>query len=221
MLEVFATVRKVAASDSTGVGWRGERHGQGAGRQSHRRSERQKEGTLRRDQLRRHSREPYRIELLATRGLFYGGPHSAEGKDRAGSRRNSFPRRDRRAAPRPSGQDTPLPPGADDRAHRRARNDEGRRQGGERHEPQPQGSNDERHFPEDLYFRIGVITIQLPRLKERDGDVLLLSHAFLERHSAQGKKKLTGFTPEAIAALEAYDWPGNVRESKTRSSGPS
>ena len=71
-------------------------------------------------------------------------------------------------------------------------------------------------FREDLYFRISVITIQPPRLKDRDGDVLLLSHAFLKRYAAQSRKKLTGFTPEAIAALEAYDWPGNVRELENK-----
>ena len=71
-------------------------------------------------------------------------------------------------------------------------------------------------FREDLYFRISVITIQPPRLKERDGDVLLLSYAFLKRYAAQSRKKLTGFTPEAIAALEAYNWPGNVRELENK-----
>jgi len=71
-------------------------------------------------------------------------------------------------------------------------------------------------FREDLYFRVSVITIQPPRLKERDGDVLLLSHAFLKRYAAQNRKKLTGFTPEAIAALEAYEWPGNVRELENK-----
>jgi two-component system NtrC family response regulator len=71
-------------------------------------------------------------------------------------------------------------------------------------------------FREDLYFRIGVITIQLPRLREREGDVLLLSQAFLNRYAKEGKKRLTGFTREAIDAIEAYDWPGNVRELENK-----
>jgi two-component system, NtrC family, response regulator len=71
-------------------------------------------------------------------------------------------------------------------------------------------------FREDLYFRIGVITIQLPRLRERAGDVLLLSQAFLRRYAKEGKKKLTGFTREAIDAIEGYDWPGNVRELENK-----
>jgi two-component system NtrC family response regulator len=71
-------------------------------------------------------------------------------------------------------------------------------------------------FREDLYFRIGVITIQLPRLREREGDVLLLSQAFLNRYAKEGKKRLTGFTREAIDAIEGYDWPGNVRELENK-----
>jgi len=71
-------------------------------------------------------------------------------------------------------------------------------------------------FREDLYFRIGVITIHLPRLKDRDGDIPLLSQAFLNRYALQAKKRLTGFTPQAIDALEAYDWPGNVRELENK-----
>jgi two-component system NtrC family response regulator len=71
-------------------------------------------------------------------------------------------------------------------------------------------------FREDLYFRIGVITIQLPRLREREGDVLLLSQAFLSRYAKEGKKRLTGFTREAIDAIEGYDWPGNVRELENK-----
>jgi len=71
-------------------------------------------------------------------------------------------------------------------------------------------------FREDLYFRIGVITLQLPRLRDRDGDVLLLSRAFLHRYARENKKKITGFTPEAIDSLESYDWPGNVRELENK-----
>ncbi len=71
-------------------------------------------------------------------------------------------------------------------------------------------------FREDLYFRIGVITIRLPRLKDREGDIPLLSHAFLNRYAAQNRKRLTGFTREALDALESYDWPGNVRELENR-----
>jgi two-component system, NtrC family, response regulator len=71
-------------------------------------------------------------------------------------------------------------------------------------------------FREDLYFRIGVITIRLPSLRDREGDIPLLSQVFLERYVDQTKKKLTGFTPEAVDALESYNWPGNVRELENK-----
>ena len=71
-------------------------------------------------------------------------------------------------------------------------------------------------FREDLYFRLGVITIPLPLLREREGDVVLLANAFLRRHGAENKKKLTGFTNEAVKALQEYAWPGNVRELENR-----
>jgi DNA-binding NtrC family response regulator len=64
-------------------------------------------------------------------------------------------------------------------------------------------------FRDDLFYRINVIAIQLPPLRERDGDVHLLAHAFLERY---GKGRLRGLDDDALAALQAYRWPGNVRE---------
>jgi two-component system NtrC family response regulator len=71
-------------------------------------------------------------------------------------------------------------------------------------------------FREDLYFRLGVIFISLPSLREREGDVLLLAKAFLERYSDENRKKIKGFTDEAIGAVEQYQWPGNVRELENR-----
>jgi two-component system response regulator HydG len=64
-------------------------------------------------------------------------------------------------------------------------------------------------FREDLYYRVNVIAIPLPPLRERAGDVTLLAHAFLKKY---GHGRLGGFDDEALAALEAYAWPGNVRE---------
>ncbi len=71
-------------------------------------------------------------------------------------------------------------------------------------------------FREDLYFRLGVITIALPPLKEREGDVVLLANAFLRKYGAEAKKKITGFTGQAVKALQDYPWPGNVRELENR-----
>jgi DNA-binding NtrC family response regulator len=64
-------------------------------------------------------------------------------------------------------------------------------------------------FREELYYRVNVIAIRLPPLRERAGDVQLLAHAFLKKY---GQGRVTGIGDDAMAALEAYRWPGNVRE---------
>jgi two-component system response regulator HydG len=71
---------------------------------------------------------------------------------------------------------------------------------------------DEKRFREDLYFRINVISIALPPLRARSGDVLLLAQHFLERAAAKADRALTGIAPDAAKLLLAYPWPGNVRE---------
>ncbi len=74
----------------------------------------------------------------------------------------------------------------------------------------------EGRFREDLYYRLGVVTIALPPLREREGDTMLLATSLLRRYSTENRKKISGFTPEAIRALETYGWPGNVRELENR-----
>ena len=70
----------------------------------------------------------------------------------------------------------------------------------------------EKRFREDLYYRLNVITIQLPTLRERREDIPLLAHHFLRRYEAKNAKPLGGFTEEAMDLLQTYTWPGNVRE---------
>ena len=67
-------------------------------------------------------------------------------------------------------------------------------------------------FREDLYWRLNVVSIALPALRERAGDVPGLARAFAERFAAEHRRTASEFTPEALAALCAYRWPGNVRE---------
>jgi DNA-binding NtrC family response regulator len=67
-------------------------------------------------------------------------------------------------------------------------------------------------FREDLFYRVNVIRIALPPLKERTGDVALLTHHFLRRYGRNRDHPLDGIEPDALARLEAYPWPGNVRE---------
>ena len=65
------------------------------------------------------------------------------------------------------------------------------------------------HFREELYYRVNVIEIRLPALRERAGDVKLLAHDFLKKY---GGGRVSRFDDDALTALEAYPWPGNVRE---------
>ncbi len=67
-------------------------------------------------------------------------------------------------------------------------------------------------FREDLYFRLHVFTIGLPTLKERREDIPLLVHHFIEKYNAETGKRVQGLAPSAMALLQAYSWPGNIRE---------
>jgi putative PEP-CTERM system response regulator len=67
-------------------------------------------------------------------------------------------------------------------------------------------------FREDLYYRLNVVTIELPPLRERKEDIPLLAQHFLKKFAVENQKEITGFSPEASDFLLKYDWPGNVRE---------
>jgi two-component system, NtrC family, response regulator len=71
-------------------------------------------------------------------------------------------------------------------------------------------------FREDLYFRLGVILMFLPPLREREEDTILLAKTFLERFTNENKKKIKGFNDQAMDAIIQYAWPGNVRELENR-----
>jgi DNA-binding NtrC family response regulator len=70
----------------------------------------------------------------------------------------------------------------------------------------------EKKFREDLYYRLNVIPIEIPPLRERQSDIPLLVHHFLNHFSKRKKKKIVGITHEAMQRLMEYEWPGNVRE---------
>jgi DNA-binding NtrC family response regulator len=70
----------------------------------------------------------------------------------------------------------------------------------------------ERQFREDLYFRLSVFPIQIPPLRERAADVLMLARHFVEKYCRELSKKTLSLAPGAIDELRAYPWPGNVRE---------
>lgn len=67
-------------------------------------------------------------------------------------------------------------------------------------------------FREDLYYRLMVMSVELPPLRERKGDIALLACHFLDVYCARHRKNHPGFTAEAMSCLEAHTWPGNVRE---------
>jgi len=67
-------------------------------------------------------------------------------------------------------------------------------------------------FREDLYYRLNVITVRIPNLRERKSDIPLLCQHFLARFNKKNSKSIKGFTQEALQAFGAYDWPGNVRQ---------
>ena len=67
-------------------------------------------------------------------------------------------------------------------------------------------------FREDVYYRLNVVTIELPPLRERKEDIPLLAEHFLKKFALENQKKITGFSPDATDFLLKYEWPGNVRE---------
>jgi two-component system response regulator HydG len=71
---------------------------------------------------------------------------------------------------------------------------------------------EERRFREDLFYRLNVINIRIPALRERKDDIQLLAMHFLKTYADKDHKQIEGFTEDAMLALTSYDWPGNVRE---------
>ena len=71
-------------------------------------------------------------------------------------------------------------------------------------------------FREDLFYRLAEIVVKIPALAERPGDAALLAKAFLKRFANEMNPAVTGFAPDALAAIDGWGWPGNVRELENR-----
>ena len=71
-------------------------------------------------------------------------------------------------------------------------------------------------FREDLFYRISEIPLEIPPLRDREGDIIVLARFFFEKFVQDHGRKLRGFTKDALSAMEAYSWPGNVRELQNR-----
>ena len=74
----------------------------------------------------------------------------------------------------------------------------------------------EGRFREDLFYRVSEIAISIPPVRQREGDVLVLAKALLNRFSTELSRGVRGFSKNAVRAMEGYDWPGNVREMENR-----
>jgi len=74
----------------------------------------------------------------------------------------------------------------------------------------------EGRFREDLYYRIGVVSIAMPPLRDREDDVLVIAESLLRRFAEEAGKRAAGFSKDAVAAMRAHAWPGNVRELENR-----
>ena len=75
---------------------------------------------------------------------------------------------------------------------------------------------DNGQFRSDLYYRISEVIINIPPLRERDGDAIVIATALLRRFCELNNKKIKGFSKEAATAIETYPWPGNIRELENR-----
>lgn len=75
---------------------------------------------------------------------------------------------------------------------------------------------DDGRFRSDLYYRLSEFTINIPPLRDRVGDAVVIAHVLIKRFCEQHNKKLKGFSSDAIRAIECYSWPGNVRELENR-----
>jgi len=71
-------------------------------------------------------------------------------------------------------------------------------------------------FREDLYYRLNVVNLWLPPLRERGEDVLIIAKALLTKHADETRSSVTGFAPNTLAAIRKYDWPGNIRQLENR-----
>jgi two-component system NtrC family response regulator len=71
-------------------------------------------------------------------------------------------------------------------------------------------------FREDLYYRLSEISVKIPAIRDRDGEASVLASHFLKREAEEQKKGSLSFSPDAVAAIDAYEWPGNVRELANR-----
>ena len=135
-----------------------------------------------------------------------------EGAARSRREGHRVPRRDRRDERRDAGQAAARAAGAPLPPRRRPRRAPGRHPRRRGHQSGPEQARGRGRFREDLFYRINVIPIALPPLRERREDIPLLAEHFLAKYAEQMGKVITGISQEAMDLLVEHDWPGNIRE---------
>jgi two-component system response regulator HydG len=144
------------------------------------------------------------------RGAFTGATPTARAV-RGGQRRHAAARRGRRGLARHAGQAAAGAAGARGPARRREQEPPRRRARARRHQPRPHGVAGGA-FRQDLYYRLKVVELRVPPLRERRDDVLPLARVLLADAPLRMKRKICGLSPAVADQLLRYDWPGNVRE---------
>ena len=196
-----------------GADHRGERHGQGGGGAGPAPAQPAARETVRGRQLRGPARYAAgKRALRARQGRLHRRPQRSQGTVRPGRGRDAVSRRDRRDAAGHAAQAAAGLGGGQDPADRQrsevpvdvrilaATNRD------------LETAVEEGRFRKDLFYRINVIQIDLPPLRARGADILLLAQHFIERSAARAKKQVTGLSEGVAEKLLAYHWPGNVRE---------
>jgi len=74
----------------------------------------------------------------------------------------------------------------------------------------------EKTFREDLFYRVSEITLNIPPLRDRDEDVIILASYFLQQYAVEYKRNVKGFSEDAISAIKSHNWPGNIRELQNK-----
>ena len=74
-------------------------------------------------------------------------------------------------------------------------------------------------FSEDLFYEIGQVSLSVPPVRERKGDAIALARVFLEKWAKKHRRRLCGFSQDALGAIQSYQWPGNVRELENKVQG--
>jgi DNA-binding NtrC family response regulator len=146
------------------------------------------------------------------RGAFTDATDTKKGPGRAVRRRHAVPRRSRRHVAADPGEAAALHRPPQLQARRRCPGHLGRHPHRGRHQQGPGGRVRAGRFRGDLYFRLKVVSIHLPRLQERGDDVLLLARHFVREFARKFQKRFGEIAPAAAQMLKAYAWPGNVRE---------